>query len=101
MPHNPVTNRNEEALLAAAGYAPMHSDHCDFRLTRLDEVRWQINAVSPRAEAWMRETLLSPLAQCFTGDIVVDVMSADRLLKEAHARGLRTEFICRSGIDIF
>nr|NLR86124.1 hypothetical protein [Rhizobium sp. P28RR-XV] len=101
MPNNPFAKRNEEALLAAAGYAPMHSDHCDLRLTRLDEARWQINVISPRAEAWIRETLLSPLAQCFAGNIVVDLMSADRLLKEAHSRGLRTEFTCRSGTDIF
>jgi hypothetical protein len=101
MSHEPITTRNEEALLAGAGYAPLQSDHCDFRLTRLDETRWQIDAISSRAEAWIRETLSFPLAQCFAGDIVVDVMSADRLLKEAHAKGLRTEFICRSGTDTF
>lgn len=101
MPDEPALTRNEEALLAGAGYAPALDDHCDFRLRRLDETRWQIVAVSPRGKAWICETLAPPLTQCFAGDIIVDVVSADRLLKEAHAKGLRTQFICCSGTDIF
>ncbi|ENN86828.1 hypothetical protein RHSP_31420 [Rhizobium freirei PRF 81] len=101
MTHEPVITRNEEALLAGAGCVPMEKDRYDFRLSRLDNARWQIDAVSARAEAWMRETLAYPLAQSFAGEIIVDVLSADRLLKEAHASGLKTEFICCSGTDTF
>ncbi len=99
MTHEPAVTRNEEALLAGAGCAPKVQDRYDFRLSRLDNTRWQIETISSIAEAWIRETLESPLTQSFDGEIIVDVLSADRLLKEAHARGLRTEFICCSGTD--
>lgn len=100
MTQEPVITRNEEALLAGAGYAPAPTERCDFRLSRLDDSRWQFEAVSPRAAAWIRETLSYPLTQSFAGGIVVDVLSADRLLREAHAMGLRTEFTCCSGRDV-
>ncbi len=100
MTHEPVITRNEEALLAGAGCAPARNERCDFRLIRLDNSRWQFEAVSPRAETWIRETLSYPLTQSFAGGIVVDVLGADRLLKEAHAKGLRTEFTCCSGTDM-
>ena len=99
MTHEPAVTRNAEALLSGAGCAPKVQDRYDFRLRRLDNTRWQIETISSIAEAWIREMLESPLTHSFDGGIIIDVLSVGRLLKEAHARGLKTEFIRCSGTD--
>ena len=55
----------------------------------------------PRARQWFHSKFCCALGQCLGDDMLVDILSADRFLKEAHTKGLRTEFVGRSGRDLF
>ncbi|MBB3355717.1 hypothetical protein FHT70_005683 [Rhizobium sp. BK049] len=73
----------------------------DLVLERRDEDRWEVTAVTPRGLAWARDHFCCALRQSFSGTMCLDIVSADRLLKEAHAEGLTTEFVSLSGKDIY
>ncbi|MBX4955369.1 hypothetical protein [Rhizobium lentis] len=73
----------------------------DLVLDRRDEDRWEVTAMTPRGLAWTRDHFCCALRQSFNGSMCLDIMSADRLLKEAHAEGLTTEFVSLSGKDIY
>ncbi|EJC75146.1 hypothetical protein Rleg10DRAFT_3718 [Rhizobium leguminosarum bv. trifolii WSM2012] len=73
----------------------------DLILERRDEDRWEVTAVTPRGLAWTRDHFCCALRQSFSGTMCLDIMSADRLLREAHAEGLTTEFVSLSGKDIY
>ncbi|WP_064695761.1 hypothetical protein [Rhizobium aegyptiacum] len=73
----------------------------DLILDRRDEDRWEVTAVTPRGLAWTRDHFCCALRQSFSGTMCLDIMSADRLLKEAHVEGLTTEFVSLSGKDIY
>lgn len=96
-----VISRTAEALLAGAGCADVLRGGVDFRLERTSNDDWQITAVSPRAHDWMRDELCCPFAQCFNDVIRADALSANSFVKDAHERGFRTEFVGRSGTDLF
>lgn len=93
--------RTGEALLAGAGYPLPHHQDCDFRLDRADSDEWEIAVLSPCAQAWVRDELCYPLGQSLGGSFKVDILSADRFLKQARARGFRTEFVGTGGKDLF
>ncbi len=93
--------RTDEALLAGAGYPLPHHQNCDFRLDRADSNEWEITVLSPSAQAWIRDELCYPLGQCLSDSFKVDILSADRFLKQARALGFRTEFVGRGGKDLF
>ncbi|QWW70961.1 hypothetical protein [Rhizobium sp. WYJ-E13] len=104
MLHHRDTSRVTEALMSAAGCAPPSYDsrtNGDILLERDDADHWDIEIISPRAREWAASELCCPLRQCFAGRMRLDIMSADRLLKMAHDRGFRTEFVTRSGRDVF
>lgn len=73
----------------------------DLVLERLDADRWQITAATPRGMVWMRDRFCCALRLSFNGAVCLDILSADRLLKEAHAGGLTTEFIGLSRKDVY
>ncbi|AYG63877.1 hypothetical protein CCGE525_33625 (plasmid) [Rhizobium jaguaris] len=98
---NATYTRTGEALLAGAGYSVPHHQGCDFRLGHTANNEWQITVLSPRAQAWVSNELCSPLGQCLSDSFKVDILSADQFLKEARALGFRTEFVGRSGRDLF
>ncbi|MGO4118584.1 hypothetical protein [Rhizobium ruizarguesonis] len=98
---NAIHTRTGEALLAAAGSPPPHHSDCDFRLDRSTDDEWRIVILSARARAWVHEQFCGPLCQCLGDSIAVDMLSADRFLKKAHDQGFRTEFVGRSGKDLY
>ncbi|WP_064685808.1 hypothetical protein [Rhizobium bangladeshense] len=80
---------------------PVERTFADLVLGRRDEDRWEVRAATPRGVAWARDHFCCALRQSFTGTMCLDIMSADRLLKEAHGDGLTTEFVSLSGKDIY
>lgn len=97
--------RDTEALLSAAGFSPITRNNAtgdaDVLIERFGENRFLVTMVSPRALGWASAELCCALRQCFAGRMELDMMSADRLLKQAHAQGFRTEFTGRSGKDLY
>ncbi|MBC2804885.1 hypothetical protein ACC697_04605 [Rhizobium ruizarguesonis] len=95
----------EKTLKAATDIAttipPVERTSADLVLERRDEDRWEVTAATPRGQAWARDHFCCALRQSFTGTMCLDIMSADRLLKEAHGDGLTTEFVSLSGKDIY
>lgn len=96
-----VLSRTAEALLAGAGNCEGASRGVDFRLERKSNDEWEIVAVSPRARAWVHEELCCPFAQSFNNIIRADALSANSFVKDAHEKGLRTEFVGQGGKDLF
>ncbi|KZS57289.1 MULTISPECIES: hypothetical protein [Rhizobium] len=96
-----IPTRTGEALLAAAGSPPPYHSDRDFRLERSTDDEWRIVILSARARAWVHEQFCGPLCQCLGDSIALDMLSADRFLKQAHDQGLRTEFVGRSGKDLY
>lgn len=97
------TSRNSEALLAGAGYPPPSPAEStgDFQLDRSSNDSWRITAMSERARQWIKREFCGPLRQCLNDSFVVDMLSADRFLKQAHAMGFRTEYIGPHGKDLY
>lgn len=100
------TTQNTEALLAGAGYAPgtpygVKSPDIDILVERSGEDRWTVTMISPKALAWAKAELCCVLRQCFAGSMRLDMMSADRLLKQAHAHGFHAEFTSLGGKDLY
>ncbi len=89
------------ATAAAATIPPVERTSADLVLERRDEDRWEVTVATPRGQAWARDHFCCALRQSFTGSMCLDIMSADRLLKEAHGDGLTTEFVSLSGKDIY
>ncbi|MBY5323771.1 hypothetical protein HFN11_26225 [Rhizobium leguminosarum] len=98
---NAIHTRTAEALLTAAGSPPPYHSDGDFRLDRSTDDQWRIVILSARARAWVHEQFCFPLCQCLGDSIAVDMLSADRFLKIAHDQGFRTEFVGRSGKDLY
>ena len=96
-----VTRTSEAPVTTVRNYLRRRQGGCDFRLDQTINNRWQIAVLSPDARAWVREELCGPLAQCLSESFTVDILSADQFLKEARALGFRTEFIGKSGKDLF
>lgn len=92
--HSPLTDGGCKRCMA-------HQPVPDLVLDRLDEERWEVSAVTLYGMTWVRDRFCCPLRLSFNGSICLDVMSADRLLKEAHEDGLTTEFVGLSGKDTF
>ena len=80
---------------------PVERTSADLVLERRDEDRWEVTAATPRGQTWAKDHFCCALRQSFTGTMCLDIMSADRLLKEAHDDGLTTEFVSLSGKDIY
>jgi hypothetical protein len=96
------TSRNTEALMSAAGYPPVTSRaDSDILVERFGEDEWIVTMISPPALKWASAELCCALRQCFTGHMRLDMMSADRLLKQAHDEGFKVEFTGRSGKDFY
>ncbi|MBY3184211.1 hypothetical protein RWK44_21050 [Rhizobium sp. 25PS6] len=89
------------ATTAATSVPPVERTSADLVLERRDEDRWEVTAATPRGQAWARDHFCCALRQSFSGTMCLDIMSADRLLKEAHVDGLTTEFVSLSGKDIY
>ncbi|MBB6303776.1 hypothetical protein GGE67_004417 [Rhizobium leucaenae] len=94
-------SRATEALLAGAGSYIPQSSEADLRIDRCSSDQWKITVLSPRAREWVHNEFCCALGQCLGEDMLVDILSANRFLKEAHAKGLRTEFVGRGGKDLF
>ncbi|MFS8116116.1 hypothetical protein QD460_30780 [Rhizobium jaguaris] len=94
-------SRTQEALLAGAGYRAPQDIEAEFRIDRWRSDQWKITVLSPRAHQWVHDEFCCALGQDLGDDMLVDILSANRFLKEAHAKGLRTEFVSRSGKDLF
>ncbi|TAU35317.1 hypothetical protein ELI43_36955 [Rhizobium leguminosarum] len=93
------SSRLRETVLAGAGCPVPHHRECDFALDRTTAYQWEISIRSPRADAWVREQLCQPFGYCLGGNIIVDVLSADRFIKSAQAQGFRIEFVGPNGKD--
>jgi hypothetical protein len=87
--------------ITAATIPPVDKTSADLILDRRDEDRWEVTAITPRGLSWARDHFCCALRQSFSGTMCLDIMSADRLLKEAHVEGLTTEFIGLSGKDAY
>ncbi|MGO4440347.1 hypothetical protein [Rhizobium sp. RAF56] len=87
--------RNTEALLSAAGCNPISAEgqNADLVLERCSDDQCIVRMTSPRARHWAASELCCSLRQCFAGTMRLDMMSTDRLLKQAHEQGLITEFV--------
>jgi hypothetical protein len=93
--------RTGEALLAGAGCPPPYHQNCNFRLDRAGSNEWEITVLSPSAQAWVRDEICYPLGQSLGDSFRVDILSADQFLKQAQARGFRSEFVGTGGKDLF
>lgn len=82
----------EEAMLAGAGCASP-TEEADFRVERVSETNWRIVAQTLKASRWLQAEFCPPLAQCGIGDITIDAVSTNVLLKKVHAEGLRIAFV--------
>ncbi|WFU11805.1 hypothetical protein QA646_25845 (plasmid) [Rhizobium sp. CB3090] len=80
-------SRTTEALLAGAGFHTPQSSEADFRIDRWRSDQWKIIVLSP-APAWFHSKFCCALGQCLGDDMLVDILSADRFLKEAHTKGI-------------
>ncbi len=85
----------------ATAVPPVERTSTDLVLERRGEDRWEVTTATRRGQAWARDHFCCALRQSFTGTVCLDIMSADRLLKEAHGDGLTTEFVSLSGKDIY
>ncbi|KEA03437.1 hypothetical protein G6L94_20945 [Agrobacterium rhizogenes] len=93
--------RTGEALLAGAGCPPPYHQNCDFRLDRAGSNEWEITVLSPSAQAWVRDEICYPLGQSLGDSFRVDILSANQFMKQAQARGFRSEFVGTGGKDLF
>ncbi|MBB3394185.1 hypothetical protein [Rhizobium sp. BK060] len=73
----------------------------DILLERSDNDHWVVTMISLRARNWAAHELCCALRSCFAGSMRLDIMSADRLLKNARKQGFKTEFVGLGGKDIF
>jgi hypothetical protein len=73
----------------------------DILLERSDNGHWVVTMISLQARNWAAHELCCALRSCFAGTMRLDIMSADRLLKNAHKQGFKTEFVGLGGKDIF
>jgi|UPI000568C25D hypothetical protein len=73
----------------------------DILLERSDNDHWVVTMISLRARNWAARELCCALRSCFAGSMRLDIMSADRLLKNARDQGFKTEFVGLGGKDIF
>ncbi|MBX5173092.1 hypothetical protein HJB84_25020 [Rhizobium sp. NZLR1b] len=96
-----IHKKETTAATPTAGLAPVERNATDLVLERRDEDRWEVTVATPRGLSWVRDLFCCPLRQSFNGAMCLDIMSADRLLKEAHIEGLTTEFIGLSGKDVY
>jgi hypothetical protein len=93
--------RTGEALLAGAGCPPPYHQNCNFRLDRAGSNEWEITVLSPSAQAWVRDEICYPLGQSLGDSFRVDILSANQFMKQAQARGFRSEFVGTGGKDLF
>ncbi|MDP9813356.1 hypothetical protein J2W42_006229 [Rhizobium tibeticum] len=73
----------------------------DILLDRSDDDHWVVTMISLRAQNWAAHELCCALRPCFAGSMRLDIMSADRLLKNARKQGFKTEFVGLCGKDIY
>ncbi|MFS8116102.1 hypothetical protein QD460_30705 [Rhizobium jaguaris] len=99
---NFATLKDKSALAAPCASIPANRrcEH-DILLEREDNDYWVVTMISPRAMDWAKSELCCPLRPCFAGSMRLDIISTDRLLKQAHVQGLRTEFVGLGGKDLF
>lgn len=104
MNHVVTTAHHKHTPMYAARRAPIpcaRTREADILLERADNDHWVVTMISPRALSWATSELCCALRSCFAGSMCLDMMSADRLLKQAHAQGFRTEFVGLGGKDVF
>ncbi|CAN7748255.1 hypothetical protein [Rhizobium sp. LjRoot258] len=73
----------------------------DILLERSDNDHWVVTMISLRAQNWAAHELCCALRACFAGSMRLDIMSADRLLKNARKQAFKTEFVGLGGKDIY
>lgn len=73
----------------------------DILLERADDDHWIVTMLSRTALEWATSELCCPLRACFAGSMKLDILSTNRLLKQANSQGFRTEFIGLGGRDVF
>ncbi|OWV99820.1 hypothetical protein [Rhizobium sp. R693] len=94
-------DKDGSAFAACTSLPPARRNEGDVLLERVDNDHWVVTMISPRALDWATRELCCPLRPCFAGSMRLDIMSADRLLKQARAQGFRTEFAGLGGMDVF
>jgi hypothetical protein len=94
-------DKDASAFAACASAPPARKNEGDILLERADDDHWVVTMISPRALDWATRELCCPLRSCFSGSMLLDMMSADRLLKQARTQGFRTEFVGLGGMDVF
>ena len=94
-------DKEASAFAGCASFPPTRKNEDDILLERVDDDHWVVTMISPRAVEWATRELCCPLRSCFSGSMRLDMISADRLLKQARAQGFRTEFVGLGGMDIF
>ncbi|OWW05407.1 hypothetical protein ATY81_00465 [Rhizobium sp. R72] len=94
-------DKNGSPFATCAFFPPAGRNESDVLLERVDNDHWVVTMMSPRALDWATRELCCPLRSCFAGSMRLDIMSADRLLKQARAQGFRTEFAGLGGMDVF
>ena len=99
MTSDPDCLRTGEASLAEASCPVPHDHDCEFALDRTTVDQWEITIRSARADAWVRKELCQPFSCCLSGSIITDVISADRFIKSAQARGFRFKFMSQAELS--
>ncbi|CCM75383.1 hypothetical protein [Rhizobium mesoamericanum] len=94
-------NKDAWAFAVCAPIPPARKHEGDILLERADDDHWVVTMISPRALDWATREFCCPLRACFSGSMRLDMMSADRLLKQARVQGFKTEFVGLDGMDVF
>lgn len=94
-------DKDASAFAACTSALPARKNEGDILLERADDDHWVVTMISLRALDWARRELCCPLRLCFAGSMRLDMMSADRLLKQARAQGFSTKFVGLGGMDVF
>ncbi|WP_431323118.1 hypothetical protein [Rhizobium sp. YTU87027] len=94
-------DKDASTFAVCASFPHARKNEGDILLERVDEDHWVVTMISPQALDWATRELCCPLRSCFSGSMRLDMMSADRLLKQARAQGFRTEFVGLGGMDAF
>jgi len=96
--------RHRTASMSAATCAPITAvgrGGADILLERSDDDHWIVTMLSRTALEWAKSELCCPLRACFAGSMKLDILSTNRLLKQANSQGFRTEFIGLGDRDVF
>ncbi len=91
---NPASNKNGEANDATSIEHTLQQ--ADFELRKLEDGRWRLRVNTRHALYWMKSADI----QHDGGELHLNLMSANDLLRQARLHGLKTEYIGPMGRSI-